>query len=209
MKAKDSSSPPPRKPVQTRGIRTRERILDAALALFCEKGYYKTTTNEIAQRAQVSIGSLYSYFKDKDTICLEILERYHQKFVDAKGAALSQPELIATDPKRWLRLLIEGLIHVHEESRELNRELNVLSYYNPQIAAMLEDNKRRTMEDTVGYFVRYAANLHVRDTEAVATVTYDMISATVDRIVFGSGTVERERLIDATIDMLYTYFMSE
>ena len=65
-----------RKPRQKRSIETKEKIVSAAYQLFCEKGYYNTTTNEIAQVANVSIGSLYSYFKDKDTIFLEILERF-------------------------------------------------------------------------------------------------------------------------------------
>jgi len=195
----------PRKPVQTRGIRTRERILDAALALFCEKGYFKTTTNEIAQRAQVSIGSLYSYFQDKDTICLEILEGYHQKFVDAKNEALSRPELIQTDPCLWFRLLIEGLIRVHEESLELNRELTVLSFYNPEIAKLVERNKRRSMEDTTLYFVRNVPGLLINDPEGAAVITYDLISATVDRIAFEGGPIDRERLIQAAVDMLCAY----
>lgn len=46
-------------------VNTKEKILGSALALFCKKGYYQTTTNEIAQRAQGSIGIRYSYFQDK------------------------------------------------------------------------------------------------------------------------------------------------
>ena len=203
MKAEETKAP--RIPVQTRGIRTRERILDAALTLFCEKGYFKTTTNEIAQRAQVSIGSLYSYFQDKDTICIEILEGYHQKFVDAKDEVLNKPELIRTDPRRWFRMLMEGLIRVHEETLELNRELTVLSFYNPEIAKLVERNKRRTMEDTTLYFIRYAPGLHVSDSEAAAVVMYDLISSTVDRIAFEDAPVGRERLIETAIDILCAY----
>ncbi len=63
-----------------------------------------------------------------------------------------------------------------------------------------------TTKDTMGYFIRYAADLHVRDTQATAAVMYDMISATVDRIVFGSGAIDRERPIGEVIEMLSTYF---
>jgi len=199
----------PRRPVQPRSIRTREKILDAALALFCEKGYFKTTTNEIARRAGVSIGSLYSYFSDKDTLFFEILDGYHQKFANAKNVAQGQPELLKTDPVGWLRLLIDNLIRVHEESRELNRELTVVAYYNPKVAARLEENRRRTLEATIGYFISYLEGLKTTDPEAAAIVSFDLISSTVDRIVFGGSEIDPERLIGVTIDMLRAYFFPQ
>jgi AcrR family transcriptional regulator len=197
---------PTRKPIQSRSIHTKEKILDSAMALFCEKGYYKTTTNEIAQRAQVSIGSLYSYYKDKDTIFFEILERYHEKFDMAKNEILSNAELIQSDRKLWLRALIENLIRVHEETKELNRELNVLSYYHPQVAEILAQNRKKTLEATIGHFSAHPGRQGARDLEAAATVTFDLISATVDRIVFGKNEIDRDRLIDAAIDLVYHYF---
>ncbi len=205
--AKPSQPHAPRKPKQTRSIQTKEKILDAALELFCEKGYYKTTTNEIAQRAGVSIGSLYSYFKDKDTVFLEILEKYHQKFNNAKSELLADLDLMRSDIRQWLRALIDILIKVHEESRELNRELTVLSFYNPQVAQILDQNIQRTMKSSIGYFLSLQQDLKVKDIEAAAVISFDLISATVDRIVFGKSDIDRSRLIDAAIDMLYKYYM--
>ncbi len=205
--AKPSQPHAPRKPKQTRSIQTKEKILDAALELFCEKGYYKTTTNEIAQRAGVSIGSLYSYFKDKDTVFLEILEKYHQKFNNAKSELLADLDLMRSDIRQWLRALIDILIKVHEESRELNRELTVLSFYNPQVAQILDQNIQRTMKSSIGYFLSLQQDLKVKDIEAAAVISFDLISATVDRIVFGKSDIDRSRLIDAVIDMLYKYYM--
>ena len=195
-----------REPVQLRSINTKEKILDTALELFCEKGYYNTTTNEIAKRAQVSIGSLYSYFKDKDTIFLEILEKYHDKFVLAKETVLENNDLFKNSPKRWARELIESLIRVHEDTKELNRELIVLSYYNPRVAEVLQRNKEKTINETILYFMKTKDSSEDYDVEAIATVCFDMISATVDRIVFGKNEIDRERLIDATIDLAYEYF---
>lgn len=198
---------PPRKPRQLRSIHTKEKILVAALELFCEKGYFKTTTNEIAQRANVSIGSLYSYFNDKDAVFFEVLEKYHEKFVDVKRTILCSAELIQTDLKQWLRILIESLIQVHEESRKLNRELTVLSFYNPEVAQILDHNIKNTMHDTIGFFLSTQNDLRTNDLEAAAIVTFDLISSTVDRIVFGKNEINRDRLINTTIDMIYSYFI--
>ncbi|HEX2925844.1 MAG TPA: TetR/AcrR family transcriptional regulator [Ruminiclostridium sp.] len=196
-----------RKPKQSRSIVMKDKILNSALQLFCEKGYYNTTTNEIAQRAGVSIGSLYSYFKDKDTVFLEVLDSYQDKFDIAKNEAISKISLLKSDYKAWLRILIENLINVHEDSKELIRELNVLSYYNPKVAEILEDNREKTLQATVGYFMQFRNNFKkLDDVEATAIVIFDLISATVDRIVFGKNEIDRERLINATIDVVYKYF---
>ncbi len=195
-----------RKPVQKRSIEMKNKILDSALQLFCEKGYHNTTTNEIAQRAQVSIGSLYSYFKDKDTIFYEILEKYHKKFDSAKNNIIFNRDFFKSDLKAWLRSLIESLIKVHEDSKELNRELNVLSYYNPKVSEILEQQRNKTFETTIGYFMELRDEFQTMDIEATAIVVFDLISATIDRIVFGKNEIDRERLIDTTIDIVYRYF---
>ena len=57
-----------RVPTQKRSIEKRQKIVKAGFDLFCEKGYYKTNTIEIARHAKVSTGTVYSYFKDKKEI---------------------------------------------------------------------------------------------------------------------------------------------
>ncbi|MDA7028119.1 TetR/AcrR family transcriptional regulator [Bacillus sp. CLL-7-23] len=195
-----------RKPKQARSIKMKEKILNAAFQLFCEKGYYKTTTNEIAQRAQVSIGSLYSYFKDKDTIFMEILNRYHNQFQTTKNKIIDTLNLFNGENREGLHALIKILIQLHEESKELNRELNVLSYYNPTIAKIIQEQKEQTLQDVVHFFMQFKNDLKIDDLEATAIVIFDMISATVDRIVFEKNEVDRERLINAAIEIIYKFF---
>jgi AcrR family transcriptional regulator len=50
--------------------RNKELILDAAMALFHERGYDETTLEQVAERAQVSISTLYRYFPTKDLLVL-------------------------------------------------------------------------------------------------------------------------------------------
>lgn len=57
-----------RTPQQTRSIEKKDRIIKAGFDLFCEQGYYRTTTTQICRRAGISTGALYSYFKDKKDI---------------------------------------------------------------------------------------------------------------------------------------------
>ena len=52
-------------PVQKRSIETKEKILNAAWTLFAEKGYFKTSTHDLAEQAGVATGSFYGYFNNK------------------------------------------------------------------------------------------------------------------------------------------------
>lgn len=65
-------------PKQTRSQERINLILDTAAALFAETGYEAATTNAIAERAGISIGSLYRYFPDKETILSTMMDRYQR-----------------------------------------------------------------------------------------------------------------------------------
>lgn len=59
------AAPAAAKPLRSDGLEARTRLLDAALALFAEKGFAKTSIREIAQAAQVNVAAISYYFGDK------------------------------------------------------------------------------------------------------------------------------------------------
>src|SRR4051794_2622813 len=59
---------PRRMPRQPRARLTRDAIIEAAAHLLATRGWDASTTNHIAERAGVSIGSLYKYFPNKPSI---------------------------------------------------------------------------------------------------------------------------------------------
>lgn len=65
-----------RTPQRVSGQRRVTTILDAAESLFAEVGYDAVTTNAIAARAGIPIGSVYQYFADKTAIVTALAERY-------------------------------------------------------------------------------------------------------------------------------------
>jgi AcrR family transcriptional regulator len=69
------------------GVEARNRLLDAALALFAEKGFAKTSTREIALAAQINIASISYYFGDKAGL-------YKAVFTDPRVNPTVPPEQI-------------------------------------------------------------------------------------------------------------------
>ncbi|MFN7142546.1 MAG: TetR/AcrR family transcriptional regulator [Myxococcota bacterium] len=65
-----------REPVQARSRARVDTILDAADAVFLERGYAAATTNHVAAAAGTSIGSLYRFFPDKEALLVALAKRY-------------------------------------------------------------------------------------------------------------------------------------
>jgi AcrR family transcriptional regulator len=67
---------PRKQPVQHRSKVTVDAILDAAAQVFEAHGYAAGTTNRIAAKTGVSIGTLYQYFPNKEAIAVALLEQH-------------------------------------------------------------------------------------------------------------------------------------
>lgn len=71
--------------------RHRAEILTAALSLFAEKGYERTTMSEIAERAEFAVGTLYNFFADKRALYQSIIMDASLEFERVLVAALKSP----------------------------------------------------------------------------------------------------------------------
>lgn len=56
--------------------KNKEKIVEASLNLFCDKGFSKTSIKDITENAGVSMGNVYNYFKNKEEIFDHLFERY-------------------------------------------------------------------------------------------------------------------------------------
>lgn len=196
-----------RKPRQARSRETKEKILKTASMLFCENGFYKTTTNEIAKQACVPIGSLYSYFKNKNMILIEILDDYHQTFIERVNT-LSDPEKIKIakkDKKAWLQGIIKTLIDIHMETKDLNLELKALSNTIPEVYEVSKSHDINTIERIRKEFEIVKTEIKTADLDAAAIVVNELISGIVHRIVFNENIVENERIISECVEAIYKY----
>ncbi|WP_433735395.1 TetR/AcrR family transcriptional regulator [Pseudomonas putida] len=76
----DSSQEPTRRnPTQQRSRERQERILCVATQLIASKGSDQLKMSEIAERSEISIGSLYQYFPDKSSVIRTLAERYNME----------------------------------------------------------------------------------------------------------------------------------
>ncbi|MEO5759903.1 MAG: TetR/AcrR family transcriptional regulator [Mesorhizobium sp.] len=82
---------PRKQPRQQRSSKVVDRILDAALILTREQGTRTPTTLAIAQRAGLSVGSIYQYFPNKEAILLDLARRWLSSFPEVIAKRIKAP----------------------------------------------------------------------------------------------------------------------
>jgi AcrR family transcriptional regulator len=128
---------------------TRARILEAALAVFRERGFEAATMREIAAKAEVAVGAAYYYFDSKDAIVMAFYERSQSEMGPAAEAMLAKAKTLETR----LRGIIGYKLEYFEPNRRLLGTLSAhadpqhpLSPFSAQTTAIREQD--------IGYFER-------------------------------------------------------
>ncbi len=113
----------PRKlPQQDRSRVTVEAILEATAHILTVDGYDKANTNRIAERAGISIGSLYQYFPNKESLLTALMEQHSREMaelVETKLNCLFDSPLEVVVPE-----LVKAVIAAHAINPRLHQVLS-------------------------------------------------------------------------------------
>lgn len=109
---------PRRQPRQARSQHMVEAILEATARVLVERGYAGTNTNLVAERAGVSVGSVYQYFPNKDSLVTALHERH------AAQMYLAIDTVLASTRPRSLRGHIEAIVHAFLAAHQVEPALH-------------------------------------------------------------------------------------
>ncbi|HZN05941.1 MAG TPA: TetR family transcriptional regulator [Pyrinomonadaceae bacterium] len=93
---------------------TRALILDTALTMFRERGYEQTTMRAIAEKAGVSLGNAYYYFRSKEHLIQAFYQSMHDDHVAVALPALEKAETLKARLLAVVRLKIETMKPYHQ-----------------------------------------------------------------------------------------------
>lgn len=112
----------PRKaPRQERAKATMQAILEATAHVLVEEGWDHASTNRIAVRAGVSIGSLYQYFPSKEALLVALVEQHAEETMGILARLID--ELRDAPLQDAVRALVGAMLDVHDVDPELHRVL--------------------------------------------------------------------------------------
>lgn len=75
-----------------------DTVLDAAIQVLREVGHTRCTTTRVADKAGVSVGTLYQYFPNRDALLYAVKRRYLDRLFGAIGEAISEAGAMAPEP---------------------------------------------------------------------------------------------------------------
>ena len=107
-------------PLQQRSRATVDTIVEAATRVLARRGWARFTTNEIAEVAGVSVGSLYQYFPNKLAIAEAIRQRHLEEVLEAlAGPGEEEPVTL----ERRVARFVDGVVAAHSIDQVLHRVL--------------------------------------------------------------------------------------
>ncbi|MDR5879871.1 TetR/AcrR family transcriptional regulator [Caballeronia sp. LZ032] len=161
---------PRKRPAQSRSEATVASIVEAAAQVLETEGFEGFNTNAVAQRAGVSIGSLYQYFPGKDALTVALIRRETGRFHQDALTALTK-----RSGKAALEYLIGAAVRQQLQRPMLARLLDIAEG-RPAIQLEVDGSQ---MNDLVMAVVKRAAPKHPRP-EVAASDLFAMLHGMVD-----------------------------
>lgn len=162
-----------RHPHGARGEARRTLILDTAEKLVLERGPEGFTTNHLAERAGISVGSVYQYFADLGGILSDLGERYLEALAQNTVGALTQ-DLAGLSVEETVRRVVGPMV-------AFERERPAFAYFHETRVGLLDDARSRIdsriMEAIVGLLTRVRPDLESGRVEQIARTTKALYKA--------------------------------
>ncbi|HEX5731369.1 MAG TPA: TetR/AcrR family transcriptional regulator [Blastocatellia bacterium] len=197
----------PADPKQARSKQTKEKIIQAAIQLFQERGYEKTTSNEIAAAAGVSVGSFYVYFTDKRQLLLTIFDRLADELFKHAFDSLRPELLFDTELRSGIRQAVANTVEDKQRMSGLHRVIGELVLKDAEFAARQKALIERSLSK-IREIISLASKAGLTweiDVEAATFVVHRVVFDLSQDYVTGAVEFDKERAIDSLSDMIYRF----
>lgn len=181
----------------------RQVILDGAVRVFAEKGFFNATVAEVARAAGVADGTIYLYFKSKDDLLLDVFDNKMSVLCEAAREAISNAKT-ASDALR-------SVARLHLQAVEANPAVaSVLIVELRQSSAFVRDaQKPRLVEylDLIGGIVRRGQETGEFRAEAHPAMLKRALFGALDEIALGWLLARRKFDLEQSADEVANIFI--
>jgi AcrR family transcriptional regulator len=200
----DSFQAPPiwRVPQQARSWERFHHILDAAANLFAEIGYESVTTDDIAAKANTSVGGLYRFFPDKVAVFHALLDRYLNQLREL-SAALHTNEAMQVPLEVYINQLVDEFDRFVSASPGF-RNVFVQSRLIPTTVAMTAAFYQEIAQQFTVYFAALTPNLEPSHRELIATISVE-VACTLDILAVSRDRTFQHQILGETKKLLIAY----
>ncbi len=158
----------------------RDEILDVAARCFAERGYATASMTEIASACGASKALLYHYYRAKEAILFDLLDRYTQRLVALIGHAEATAQRRNLDERAALHELVRSFLLEYEHSATRHVALLHDTRYLAPSERELILNRERDIVSAVTRFLKraYPRRLNSGNQTALTMMLFGMINWT-------------------------------
>ena len=171
----------PKKPRRQRGKDRVSALLEAAAAVFVEKGFDGATMTEIADRANASIGSLYQFFPSKESLA----DTLRTDFASALCERVADLRTGARD--RSASELADLLFQIDLDVLSTHPSFAVLQVTRGRTSPELVAGRARLADELLALFALHAPEVPTTKLREVGIVTRQLLRSSIEMILEGGG----------------------
>lgn len=183
-----------RPPRQRRSRESYERVLESAQVLLEENGFDGFTVQEVAIRADVSVGAIYERFGNKETLLRALHARVMDSLASANATIPSAADI--SDVRTAIAQAVAGVARISAEHRAALRAFMHLGAVDDVIAARGSQSSIELGHVFKSIVLTYRAAINHPDPELAADVAFRMIYCIVARQIMYGPTFESDRPIE-------------
>jgi len=169
---------------------TRARIVDAAAALYVERGYVATTIEDVAARADVAVQTVYYVFGTKPALLAAVLDASIGG--DTEAVAVLDRDWVdafrtETDPAAAVSRLLEATVEILVRAAPIY-EVVRRAAADPNVLSLLESTRQRRRDDQRQLIQILSTSGHLRpdvDVDMAADVLYGLMNEEVFQLLVG------------------------
>lgn len=184
-----------------------ETLLDATARVLTREGYDRASTNRIAVKAGVSVGSLYQYFPNKEALVAALVARHNREMLQLLRAALA--EMGSRDLATVMRELVRAMVDAHLVDPVLHR---IFAEQVPRMGqlAKIEALQRETFLVVRGYLEKRRHEIPAADLDSATSICVTTVESLTHEFVINKPDAldgDRDRFIDEVTRLIVGYLM--
>jgi AcrR family transcriptional regulator len=191
---------------QARSRLTVNAILEATARILVKEGYGRASTNKIAAKAGVSIGSLYQYFPSKEALIAAVSERHSHEVLQSVRNALVK---VAARP---IEEAVRGFVSIAIDAHRINPKLHrVLAEEIPRLGrvARVETINLDAHALIRGYLDAHRDEIDIADLDLAAFICVTVVEALTHAAVLHRPDIltneKAEKFVDEVTDLVVRY----
>lgn len=188
--------------VNSNGERSKQLLLEKALALFSEKGYHDTKISDIVKAANVTQPTFYLYFESKDALYTNLNKRFQQGFDEIMGKQLEEGEEglegFVTELKQKIQMLFVYIID--------NPKLTKIGLFESKQSLVV---KSRLTQQFTHLIHRYDCAHILQSYCADINIVVDSFVGSLERLILTNLLEQKKQPCELASDLVHLYFLRE